>query len=388
MGRVPRGARNRWIATAIAGLAGAACAGGLPAAGAATVSAAQHSGPATRLNPNGMYLLRGMDAANGVLFVEDFPDPTPAEPAPTHGLRMSADWGATFSANKGLPDGVTSVAKVLVFKSRIYLLGRNARTNRVGVYRATPTPGDAPLEWSAPLLTLNPSVSGLGTDFNSDSRFLYLGEYGDPKPGPRLYRSANGARWRVVFGPARGVRHVHGVAADPFHPGEVWMTAGDGVTAAYRSQRYGRRGSWRAVVASSAWQSVQISFDRSRVYLAADTHSRTFFVVDRKPLRARLGTPQYFASKHPPGSPPGTRYLFNAFFGAVDPSTGIYYCVANDNSEGQTGGGAWQGLFAVRHIGDPVSIVDPGGLAISMNGEVFVGGGRIWSGQWSVPALR
>jgi hypothetical protein len=203
-----------------------------------------------------------------------------------------------------------------------------------------------------------------------------------------VHRSGDGVHWTTVFGPGRGIRHVHGIAADPFHPGDVWMTVGDGVQALYRSRRHGARGSWRVAVRSSAWQSVQISFDRTHVYLAADTHSKTFFVLDRRRLRPRLGTPQYFASKRPPGSPPGTRYLFNAFFGAVDPSTGIYYCVANDNSEGQTGGGAWQGLFAVRRIGGPVSIVDPGGLAISMNGEAFVGGGRIWSGQWSIPALH
>jgi hypothetical protein len=35
-----------------------------------------------------------------------------------------------------------------------------------------------------------------------------------------------------------------------------------------------------------------------------------------------------------------------------------------------------------------VNVLDSGGDAISMNGEVFVGGGRIWSGQWSIAALR
>jgi hypothetical protein len=184
------------------------------------------------------------------------------------------------------------------------------------------------------------------------------------------------------------------VAADPYRRGDVWMTLGDGVPAVWRSTRRGARGSWRVVARSSRWQSVQISFSRTRVYLAADTRSQTFFVIRRGSRRPHAGTPGYFGSLAPPGSPAGTRYLFNAFFGAVDPRTGIYYCVANDNSEinsktgGGTGDGAfWQGLFAVRRVGAPVSIVDPGGLAISMNGEVFIGGGRVWSGQWSIPAL-
>jgi hypothetical protein len=64
--------------------------------------------------------------------------------------------------------------------------------------------------------------------------------------------------------------------------------------------------------------------------------------------------------------------------------------VANDDSEGldtpgATPVGTWQGLFAVDRIGGPVTIADEGGLGISMNGEVFFGGGRLFSGQWSLP---
>ena len=343
---------------------------------------------ATRVSQSGMYIVRGLNASYPRLFAEDFVDPDVAGPNTPNRLRESNDWGATFSGDKGLPPGVKSAVKVLTFKSRIYLVGRNHRSGRIGVYSATPTPGSEPLQWSGPTLTLRRSVAMLGTGFNSDSRYLYLGEYGDPKPGPRIYRSVDGVHWEAVFGPARGIRHVHGIAADPYRPGHVWMTAGDGGKAVFRSRRHGARGSWHVAIRSSAWQSVQISFDRRRVYLAADTHAKTFFVVDRDTLRPRLGTPQYFGRRRPPGSPPRTRYLFNAFFGAVDPATGVYYSVANDDSEGQTAtAGSWQGFFAVRHVGAPVTIVDPGGPAISMNGEVFVGGGRIWSGQWSVPAL-
>jgi hypothetical protein len=343
----------------------------------------QHQGVATRLSPSGQLLVRGLDAAGHRLFVED---------SEKHLLLQSDDWGATF-AQKGLPRGVDSVAKVLLFKSRLYALGRDTRNGRVGVYSAAPTAGNARLRWSRARVKFSPSSTALGTNFNSDSHYLYAGEYGDPRPAPRVYRSADGIHWHTSFGPGRGIRHIHGVAADPYRPGDVWMTVGDGVHAVYFSSRYGAPGSWRVVVPSAAWQSVQISFTRSRIYLAADTHSKTFFVLDRKRHKPHLGTPEYYANKQPPGSPPGTRYLFNAFFGAVDPGTGIYYCVANDNSEGiarpgKGFGGEWQGLFAVRRIGDPVRIVDPGGPAISMNGEVFVGGGRIWSGQWSVPALH
>ena len=349
---------------------------------AAAGPASAQSTEATKVSQSGMYVVRGVDAAGGRLFVEDFGDDLDV-----HRLRISEDWGATFSEDKGLPAGVQSIAKALVFKSKLYVLGRDVRSGRIGVYSAVLTPGNEPLQWSGPTLRLSRGSTSIGTNFNASPRYLYAAEYGDPQPGPRAYRSSDGVHWQTTFGPARGIRHIHGIAADPYRFGQVWMTVGDGVGALYRSRLGGALGSWREVVKSSAWQSVQISFDQKRVYLAADTHKETFFVVSRRTLRPRLGTPQYFAKKRPPGSPAGTRYLFNAFFGAVDPATGVYYCVANDNSEGQTTGNNWQGLFAVRGIGDPVSILDPGGLAITMNGEVFVGGGRIWSGQWSVAAL-
>ena len=359
-------------------------AGAASAAGLAT-GAAGHSGPAKRVSESGMYVVRGLDAEQGRLFVEDFGD----DKSGAHGLRESDDWGVTFSGDRGLPAGVKSISKVLRFKSRIYVVGRNTRSNLVGVYSAPDSPGGTPLKWSGPTLTLPRGSTVNGPGFNEDPRYLYVGEYGDPKPGPRVHRSADGVHWETVFGPARGIRHIHGIAADPYNPGDVWMTTGDGVQAVYRSRQWGRRRSWRVIVPSSHWQSVQISFDRARVYLAADTHSKTFFTIDRTTLKPSLGTRQYFARRHPPGSPAGTRYLFNAFFGAVDPETHIYYCVASDDSEeGTSGAGRWQGFFAVRRVGAPVDVVDPGGRAISMNGEVFVGGGRVWSGQWSVAALR
>jgi hypothetical protein len=330
--------------------------------------------------PTGLWVVVGIDQHDRRLYVEDVEHRL---------LRQSGDWGKTFSGNKSIPPNVISIGKIIRFKSHLLAVGRDARTQQPGVYRAVPTNGNTPLRWQGPSLTISQSAGVLPSDFNSDSRFVYLGEYGDPKPGPRLYRSADGVNWETVFGPAIGIRHVHGVAGDPYRPGDVWMTLGDGVPAVWRSATYGARGSWRTVVRPSSFQSAQISFDRSRIYLAADTSTQTFFVIDRKTLRPRLGTPQYYQRIHPPGSPRGTLYLWSAFFGAVDPKTGIYYCVANDDSGRARGrGGSWQGFFAVRRVGDRVTVLDPGGQAISMNGEIYFGGGRVWSGQWSLPLLR
>ena len=311
------------------------------------------------------------------LFVEDY----------QRALLISDDWGRTFGEEIEFPPGIRSVSKVILFRGRIYVAGRNTRTGRVEVHRARPVAAGGALRWQGPELVLGRGATALGTNIAASGGFIFVSEYGDPRPGPRVYRSATGSRWTTVLGPLRDTRHIHGIAADPFRPGHVWMTVGDGGEALYRSKRNGARGTWRVILSSSHWQSVQISFARRGVFLAADNHSDTLFVVNRRTLRARAGTPDYFADIHPPGSPPGARYLPNAFFGSVDPISGVYYSVANDDSEGGRTG-TWQGLFKVPRIGGRVRVVDPGGPGISMNGEVFIGGGRIWSGQWYIEAAR
>ena len=352
------------------------------ASSASAPAGARRDGAAIQIGPNGAYIIRGLDAVAHRIFVQD---------TDSGFLRQSDDWGVTFSGDKGYPPGLESVNKILRFRSKVYAVGRNAATGVVGVYSATPAAGDERLAWSGPTLKVSPPASVLQTDFNSDGHFLYVAEYGDPRPGPRLHRSADGIHWQTVFGPAKKIRHIHGVASDPYRAGQVWMTVGDGVNqSVWFSRKHGARDSWRVAVGATIWQSVQISFDRTWIYLAADANgTQSFYVIDRRTHEIRLGTRQYFQHIHPPGSPKGTLYLWNAYFGTVDPASGAYYFVANDDSgRGRRRGGSWQGFFAVRRVGGRVRILDAGGVARSMDGEVFVGGGRIWSGAWSVPALR
>jgi len=346
-------------------------------------SAASPARGASRISLTATYIVRGIDNATHTLYVEDT----------TYGaLRQSQDWGLTFSKNKGFPEGVDSVGRILSFGSRLYVVGRDRVTGLVGVYRAAPASGDQPFSWSGPTHTVVRPGKVLPTDFSADGRFLYLAEYGDPVGGPSLYRSADGVTWQRTFGPDSGLRHIHAVAPDPYVPGSVWMTVGDGVPASiWRSAAYGAPGTWQVVVRSSSWQSVQISFTQQRIYLAADTHKHTMFVIDRKTMTPRLGTAQYFQRIRPPSTTSGALYLWNAFYGAVDPSTGVYYCVANDESgQGRADrqGGSWQGLFVVRRLGGQVQVLDQGGININMNGQVFIGGGRVWAGQWSAPLIH
>lgn len=84
-----------------------------------------------------------------------------------------------------------------------------------------------------------------------------------------------------------------------------------------------------------------------------------------------------------PGVIYGDMYLSNAYYGAVDPASGVYYCVANDTSNS----GNMQGMFYLDQPGGHVNILDPGGENISMNGFVFCYRGRVWSGMWSRPLM-
>src|SRR5581483_3468061 len=104
--------------------------------------------------------------------------------------------------------------------------------------------GDTPFRWLGPTLAFAPPATMLSTDFNAGPKYLFVGQYGDPQPGPRLWRSDDGEHWQLAFGPQMGTRHIHGVAVDPYRAGHVWMAVGDGVPAIWRSTQYGAPGTW------------------------------------------------------------------------------------------------------------------------------------------------
>lgn len=80
----------------------------------------------------------------------------------------------------------------------------------------------------------------------------------------------------------------------------------------------------------------------------------------------------------------GDLYYANAYYGAVDPATGIYYCVSNDTSNV----GQKQGMFWLSRLGGRIEILDPGGdSSISMNGFVFIYRGKVLTGRWMRPLV-
>ena len=339
----------------------------------------QAQGPATKVHPPDGYYVRGVDRVDGRLLVVD---------STANALRQSSDWGATWSGNKGLPSGVgiTQVSKLVRFGNYIYLLATGSPS--AGVWRAPPATGDTPYVWSPQLLALTRGATAIMTDLEVSTwganDYLYSGDYGDPVGGPSMWRisltDANGAgtTWDRIYGPDRHQRHIHAVAPDPYNRGQVWATLGDGGTrTVLRSLDYGA--TWSVVIADYHWQGVQISFDPRYVYIALDQPGFTYYVIDRATLQPHIASPNSHAELAiPPPAPPGARYYAIANFGAVDPTTGAYYCVANDTASS----GSWMGMFFDRRVGMPVQVLDRGGPGINMNGEIFIAHGTVYSGTW------
>lgn len=344
--------------------------------------AAEAIAPATLVHPDGYYV-RGVDTVDGRLLAID---------GSRGELRQSSDWGATWSAGKGLPSGLRAgmINKFVRFGRYIYLLASGPSP---GVWRAPPAAGSTPFSWSSQLLKLTEGSTAIMTDLNASSwgtnDFLFAGEYGDPVGGPTIWRigiadaDAGGLNWLRSYGPDGASRHIHGVAADPYFRGNVWATIGDGgpTTLAF-SNDYGA--TWTRVIGDYSWQAVQISFDPRYVYLAGDQPTFAYGVLDRSTFMPLIAAPNRPADLAIPGAhSPGDRYYAIAYFGAVDPATGIYYCVAND----QSSAGNRMGMFYARRVGERLRILDPGGVDNNMNGEILIAHGTVYSGVWRHPVL-
>ena len=311
---------------------------------------------------------------------------------------QSDDYGATWSQKGSGPAGTTNTScqKFVVFGSHVYVLATATATSVVGVYRATNgTAASGNFSWSSVLEELPAGVEGKSTILNAGSSYIFLAEYESTGTalaalgGPRLRRSADGVTWETAWGREPTVKHIHCVAEDPYNPGHVYMTVGDGDTTAsvLRSTNHGAAGSWSTIIsaADNAWQSVQISFSPDWVWLASDRIGRTVAVFDRDdltPYSAALNDPYQMAV---PGAEAVTdRFFQMGYLGAVDPDTGIYYHCQSDTS---TSGNTF-GIFYLPQVGGRLELIDSGKTSYHSVGEVFVADGYVYCGNLRIAAIQ
>lgn len=321
----------------------------------------------TRNHATSSYILLGVDPVDNVVFVRDA----------TNGvLRQTADLGATFSNSKTWPTNVAwdGAKGMLRFKNKLYLCAKDTSDNIYKVFSCDPASGNTAFSWSAALHAMTDANStGFPGCFSCDDSYMYLSEYGDPGAGPCAWRSADGETWDVCYPADASLRHIHNITPDPYHAGHVYMTCGDGTAKTIqRSTDYGA--TWEVVVASSRWQAVNISFSERYVFFAGDSQRGMVWFMDRDELVPRWYSPSMLANiAVPKPSALTDQFYFNAYYGVVDPDTGVFYASANDSSAG----GTVAGLFAVYGPGEPAVLVEKLS-AIQVPIQIF--GGYLWFG--------
>jgi hypothetical protein len=298
-------------------------------------------------------------------------------------LYQSSNFGETLTANKGFPTNVTTgstLKKIVRFKGNLYCIAQDSSDSLYKIWKAAPATGDTAFNWGSPVHTLKTGATAYPTALNCDGSYIYCAEYGDPVPDASIYRSVDGTTWETVHTRPDADRHFHSVTPDPFAPGHVYAACGDGVAnPIIRSVDYGA--TWETVVASNQWQGVQISFTETHVYLGADNSSGTLYVIDKSDLSIKHGAKNYHANISVPGGNALDSFYRNAFFGAVDPDTGIYYCISMDTSVS----GNRYGLFYLPRLGDRFELLEL--FTTGVSGEMFIYGGYLLSHMKRRPLL-
>lgn len=230
------------------------------------------------------------------------------------------------TGNKGIPAGSDAAGpvKIVEFGGMLYLLTSTGGTPEV--WRAARSDGNTAFAWTkVHTMRAGSGITGFGTMLNTDGTYLYAGEYGDPTGGPCAYRSSDGTTWETVWGPIATERHIHAINPDPYNPGHVWMTVGDGGNHyVLRSTNSGASGSWVDVAPDNAhWQSVQISFDPDHVWFASDNRFSTCMVYDRATGTMLDATPNTHRHISVPGAIPrnGPNRITDAVFNGTKTMT-------------------------------------------------------------------
>lgn len=295
-------------------------------------------------------------------------------------LKQSTDWGSTWSAHKGWPSSGTgtNTYAIVRFGDYLYALFIESGTLDIKVARTLPKSGDTAYSWSNVYTVNQAGALGIPTGFTTDGTYLYVAEYGDPTGGPAIHRTSDGTTWTVVRAADSGLRHFHAIEADPYNAGHLWVTAGDGSAdkVLLKSTDYGS--TWSTVLSDLAWQGVQISFSRSWVFIAGDQQRGTVMVVDRATGTPRMAAQNWHYNLVGPGFASTDTFYRNAYYGIVDPSTGIYYSASQDTSVS----GNKVGLFYLPRVGGNIELIE----VLSIAPQRFrIANGYLWFGNYKRP---
>lgn len=332
------------------------------------------------------YKCVGYDDVDGLAFIRDDTGGVLRQGSSSDSWATTA--GASWSTNKTLPTSpnavlYSSVVRMLRFKGKLYLLAKDSVTNLVGVYRCDPAAGNTAFSWSTPVHQMLSTVaSALWTCFHADADYLWLGEYGDPTGGPTVWRSADGTTWTQIYtevGQSPAMRHMHAIASDPYAPGDVYMTLGDGNAARTVLVSHDHGDTWSVLAASATWQAVQISFSSLYVWFAGDSNRGHVWALVRATGALRWVCAGLMKNQAVPAAAASTDQFFhNGYFGTVDPATEEYYfSLVNDGAGGNTAG-----LCIVPFPGASPVLIDK--LATNEL-PVFIAAGFIWFGKYRRP---
>lgn len=318
--------------------------------------------------------LRGIDLTDNVLIAHDTTN--------AH-LKQSTDWGSTWSAHKGWPtngSGANTVS-IVRFGAYLYAMMISGSDQSVNIVRTLPKTGDTAYSWSSSLKAFasgTGNITPLPTCLSTDGTYLYAAEYGEPSGGPSIYRSSDGTTWETVYGPDAALRHFHAVEPDPYNAGHVWASAGDANADKFLLRSTDSGATWTTVVSNVTWQGVQISFSPQWVFVAGDQQKGTVMVVDRATGTPRMAAQNWHANIVGPGFSSSDTFYRNAYYGIVDPSTGIYYTASNDTSVS----GNKAGLFYLPTVGGTLSLIE----VLTVTPARFrIANGYVWFGNYKRP---
>jgi hypothetical protein len=211
----------------------------------------------------------------------------------SNGIRRTLDYGVHLYA-LGTPAQSASTAalsQVYQWNGYLYAIFTDSTDgNKNKLFRAAQVAYGGTYTWSGPLLTLTAGSLGYGYTITGTATALLVAEYGDPTGGPTLWRSTDGTTFTAAL-TLPGARHIHCVAADPYNPGQVWLSFGDNVDNCYQvSTDHGA--TWTQLPFDRTWQGTQLSFTPDWIYVAPDpgVDTSSLYLIDRKSRTIRVGT--------------------------------------------------------------------------------------------------